>query len=155
MTLLGQLPAKIRAYEKTALEDRTVIVLMDLDDKDLGSFETELRSLVTSDALNIKFCFAIEELEAWFLADKPAILAAYPKAVESPIDAYVQDSICGTWEVLASSIEKNILTYPKRDRRLLNAKYEWAKKISPHLNIDINQSPSFIFFKNTLLESAT
>lgn len=30
------------------------------------------------------------------------------------------------------------------------AKSEWAKKISPHMNVFCNKSPSFNYFKDTL-----
>ena len=50
------------------------------------------------------FCLAIEEGEAWFLGDIPAIKQAYPKAKDTVLNRYVNDSICGTWELLADAV---------------------------------------------------
>ncbi len=152
-SLLGQLPAKIRAYDKAYDSNRVTIVLMDLDGCDQDEVLADLEALIPNGSdLNIRFCFAVEELEAWFLADKNSILAAYPNASEDIHNTYIQDSICGSWEVLGRVLKSNVASLPKRDRRVLMEKCEWAKKISPHMNIEQNLSPSFEAFKNNLLE---
>jgi iron-sulfur cluster repair protein YtfE (RIC family) len=43
-------------------------------------------------------------MEAWMLGDEKAVLAAYPDANRAILRSYDQDSICGTWEVLARAI---------------------------------------------------
>ena len=43
---------------------------------------------------------AIEESEAWLLGDREALIAAYPDINLEILDTYVQDSQCGTWELL-------------------------------------------------------
>lgn len=157
--LLDQLPKLIRGYGKTfkGFNDypAVVIVVLDLDDKDLSSFGSELNLMV--DGCNPKpdtyFCFAIEEGEAWFLGDIDAIKSAYPNAKNSILRSYVNDSICGTWEKLADAI------YPGGSVSLKNegwvkvgkTKSEWAEKITPYFDINNNNSPSFCFFKNRLL----
>lgn len=154
-SLLGQLPAKIRAYNKVNDPNRVVIVLMDLDSFDQNVLHESLEALIPAEIeLNIRFCFAVEELEAWFLADKKSLLTAYPAANEVIHSSYVQDSICGTWEILGKVLNSDISSFPKRDRRVLMEKCDWAKKISPYMNIDQNLSPSFKIFKNNLLEFA-
>jgi len=154
-SLLGQLPSKILAYDSINNSNTVVIILMDLDSYDQNVVMLDLNALVPiGSSLNIRFCFAVEELEAWFLADKNSILTAYPNANEVLHGSYVQDSICGTWEHLAGVLNSNIFSFPKRDRRALKEKCEWAKKISPHMNIAQNSSPSFVIFKNSLLEFA-
>lgn len=45
-----------------------------------------------------------EEIEAWLLGDRHALLSAYPHAKMHVLNTYVQDSICGTWEVLADAV---------------------------------------------------
>ncbi|MGC8491308.1 MAG: hypothetical protein ACP5SH_06190, partial [Syntrophobacteraceae bacterium] len=50
------------------------------------------------------FRMAIEEIEAFYLGDKSAIRAAFPKCKLSRMDSYIQDSICGTWEVFKAVI---------------------------------------------------
>ncbi|WP_250657188.1 DUF4276 family protein [Alkalimarinus coralli] len=151
-SLLGQLPAKIRAYNSIDDESRAVVVLLDLDGNDKDEVMSSLEGLIPEDSnLKIEFCFAIEELEAWFLGDQNAIQLAYPNTDNTVVRAYVQDSICGTWETLARAVLSNVTSLPKRDRRVLMEKCEWAKRIPPFMDIDANLSPSFQSFKDSLL----
>lgn len=114
---------------------------------------TSLESIIpTGSTMNVRFCFSIEELESWFMADKAAILTAFPKANEQILSTYIQDDICGTWEMFSKVIGSNATDLPKRDCRVLAAKCEWAKKIAPHMNVELNLSESFQYFKNCLTE---
>ncbi|MCD6389644.1 MAG: hypothetical protein J7L69_09535, partial [Desulfobulbaceae bacterium] len=96
------------------------------------------------------FRIAIEEGEAWLLGDRNAVKAAYPHAKNQPLNAYVQDSICGTWEVLADVV------YPGGSQKLKKlgwphtgqAKCEWANKIAPHFDVESNLSKSFQVFRD-------
>lgn len=160
--LLDQLPKLIRGYGKTfqGYHDYSavVIIVLDLDDKDLNSFETELNEVVNT--CNPKpetyFCFAIEEGEAWFLGDMNAIKTAYPNAKDSVLNTYENDSICGTWEKLADAIFPGGSISLKKQgwMKIVKTKSEWAERITPSLDIENNQSPSFHYFKNKLLELA-
>lgn len=154
--LLSQLPQILKAYGKNFENYQgAVIIVCDLDNKNREQFYSELNNILNS--CNPKplaeFCFAIEEGEAWLLGDIAAIKAAYPTAKESVMNSYKNDSICGTWELLADAI------YPNGRAALSNQgfhligknKSEWAKKIGSHMDIGANLSPSFQFFKNTLL----
>jgi hypothetical protein len=77
-----------------------------LDDRDRTTFLSELEAIL--DQCNPKsktrFCFAIEESEAWLLGDLNAVRKAYPDAHDVVLDQYVNDSVCGTWEILADAI---------------------------------------------------
>ncbi|UCH92116.1 MAG: hypothetical protein JSV88_17710 [Candidatus Aminicenantes bacterium] len=98
------------------------------------------------------FRIAIEEIEAWYLGDREAVLSAYPNASKSILENYQPDSIGGTWEKLADAI------YPGGSKALINAgwpsagqeKCKWAEKISPLMNIEKNQSKSFQVFRDGL-----
>ena len=98
------------------------------------------------------FCFAVEEMEAWLLGDHIALKAAYPNANERALVAYVQDSICGTWERLADAIYPggsgalDHLGYQQIGRK----KSEWAKRIGFRMDAERNQSPSFRYFRDRL-----
>ena len=81
--LLNNLPRLLRGYGNTFANYPTdysaaVILVCDLDDKCLKLFRTELLGIL--DACNPKpearFCFAIEEGEAWFLGDIAAVKTA-------------------------------------------------------------------------------
>ncbi|WP_421870483.1 DUF4276 family protein [Motiliproteus sp.] len=151
-TLLHLLPAKLRAYSKAPRADRVIIVLLDLDDKDLEIFYQELRSLLAlcDGEFEANFEFAIEELEAWYLGDRNALVAFNPDIRFGALTDYVQDSICGTWEFLARADDPSVLTQKKRSRHSLDKKKEWSKKIPPHMDVDSNNSPSFNTFLSRL-----
>ena len=106
--LLNQLPMQLRAYGKSYANDPTkvVIVVCDLDNNCLKTFRQELFRVLNScnPRPETRFCIAIEEGEAWLLGDIPAIKAAYPKAKDKILNGYQNDSICGTWELLADAI---------------------------------------------------
>lgn len=162
-TLLDSLPKMLRAYGKTfegygLNYPAAVIVVCDLDDKCLKIFLQELQGVLTScDPQPVtRFCIAIEEGEAWYLGDMKATKMAYPKAKASVLKDYVNDSICGTWELLADAI------YPGGSHALKakgwmvagSEKSKWAEEISPHMDITHNLSPSFCHFRDKLQELA-
>lgn len=161
--LLDQLPRLLAGYGKAFAQygriyPAVVIVVCDLDDRNLASFAKELRALAEGIRPRPEhaFCLAIEEGEAWFLGDRPAIKAAYPSAKSAVLANYEQDSICGTWECLADAV------YPGGSEalseegwmRVGQEKTFWAQNITPHMNLDGNDSPSFNRFKTTVLQFA-
>lgn len=151
--LLDQLPRLLRGYGKTPGIDAVVVVL-DTDRRDCKEFLTELRALLDqcAPAPTTLFRLAIEEVEAWLLGDQEALLAAYPKAKKDVLSRYRQDSVCGTWELLADAV------YPGGHLAIERAgwplpgqlKHEWIEKISPHMNVAANLSPSFGKFRDGL-----
>ena len=104
--------------------------------------------------LETRLCIAIEEGEAWLLGDIPAIKEAYPKAKVNILNSYQNDSICGTWELLADAIfagGSNALG--KKPWYVIGReKSEWAQKITPHMNVNKNASPSFCYFRDKIRE---
>ncbi|MAS44129.1 MAG: hypothetical protein CML46_04310 [Rhodobacteraceae bacterium] len=157
--LLDQLPRLIRGYGKShsgygADYPAALIIVCDLDNRDKDDFLTTLLGVLRScnPAPDTTFCLAIEEGEAWLLGDKTAILEAYPTAIRPILDSYVNDSICGTWELLADAIYKGGSAALKEKGRSEAGiqKCEWAKRISPILRLEDNRSPSFQFFRRTL-----
>lgn len=161
--LLDQLPRLLRGYGKTfasypAEYSAVVILVCDLDDKCLKAFRQELFSILN--ACNpqpvTRFCIAIEEGEAWFLGDIPAVKSAYPKAKEAVLNAYVNDSICGTWERLAEAVYSggSAALSAKGWQAVGAEKSQWAEKITPHMDVTNNASPSFAYFRKKLLELA-
>jgi len=144
--LLDQLPKLLRGYGKTPGIDAVVVVL-DSDRRNCVDLLAELKALAVNcnPAPNTLFRIAIEEMEAWYFGDQHALTAAYPKARVDVLQRYTQDSVCGTWELLADAI------YPGGSAAIKKAgwplpgqvKYQWAERIGPLLDLDRNVSPSF------------
>lgn len=151
-TLLHNLPASLRAYGRSLLPDQAVIVLVDLDQRDCKAFKKRLVDLLQhcDPKPMTLFRIAIEELEAWFLGDENALVSAYPSADRAILGSYVQDSICGTWEVIADAVYPGGLRALKSGGRWapLHEKCLWAKKIAPLMDVDSNLSRSFCVFRD-------
>ena len=160
--LLDNLPKLLRGYGKTFAGRQgykeAVILVCDLDDKCLKAFRRELFEILNAchPAPDTRFCIAIEEGEAWFLGDLNAVKKAYPKAREGTLASYENDSICGTWELLADAV------YPGGASALRSKgwqavgaeKSKWAEEIPPYMVINNNHSPSFQYFVTKLRELA-
>ena len=161
--LLQRLPQLLRGYGKAFADypenyPAAVILICDLDNKCLKAFRKELDAILAScnPKPETRFCIAIEEGEAWLLGDIPAIKSAYPKANEAILHRYTPDSICGTWEQLADAVFPGGATAlsAKGWQAIGTEKSNWAEKITPHMNVDNNHSPSFTYFRSKILELA-
>jgi hypothetical protein len=157
--LLNQLPRLLEGYGEAFSNypkgyTAHVAVVCDLDDRNLETFLRQLRKVLEQCGKKppTEFCFAIEEGEAWLLGDRVAVEAAYPKANRKILNSYVQDSICGTWEILADAV------HPGGSAALNQAgwqavgheKFKWAHAISPRIDTGRNASPSFTVFTGRL-----
>lgn len=149
--LLDQLPRLLKGYGKTPGIDAVVVVL-DTDRRDCKAFLHELQSVVESyhPAPQTLFRLAIEEMEAWYLGDRAALLKAYPRAKRDVLDRYVQDGVCGTWELLADAVHAGGVAAIKKAGWPLpgQLKHEWAERIGPFMNLQQNVSPSFGKFRD-------
>ena len=144
--LLDRLPRILRGYARTPGIDAIVVVL-DTDDRDCAAFLAELRALAQDcgTAGRTLFRLAIEEIEAWYLGDREAFAAAFPSARTGVLDAYRQDSVCGTWELIADAVHPGGIAAVRHAGWPLpgQLKHEWAERIGPLLDADRNLSPSF------------
>ncbi len=159
--LLDQIPRLLRGFGKTFANyppnyPAVVIVVCDLDDRCLKTFRQEL--LTALNACNprpkTQFCIAIEEGEAWLLGDVPAIKKAYPKAKDSVLNNYKNDSICGTWELLADAVFKGGANALKEEgtQAVGKEKSACAERITSYMNVNQNASPSFCYFRDKIRE---
>jgi len=151
--LLNNLPRLLRGYGKSLPSSgAAVVVVVDADTRDCVAFKKKLLALLKecSPAPTTLFRIAIEEMEAWLLGARAAILTVYPRAKTKVLDKYKQDSICGTWELLADAIHKGGAAALKNEGWPApgRAKCDWAKKIAPHVDVDANRSPSFGVFRD-------
>ena len=155
--LLNNLPGRLRAYGRTfasypASYPAAVILVCDLDKKCLKAFRQELLTVLNAcdPKPETRFCIAIEEGEAWLLGDIPTIKMVYPRAKDDILNGYKNDSICGTWELLADAVS------PGGSRKLKGKGWQavgieksaWAEKITPHMDVDTNKSSSFCYFRD-------
>jgi hypothetical protein len=149
--LLDQLPRLLKGYGKAYQNyPAAIIVVCDLDDKCLKTFRTELLTVLErcSPKPQTYFCIAIEEGEAWLLGDIQAVKSAYPKAKDAVLKEYINDSICGTWEVLANAVYSGGAEKLKKSGWQARGREKsiWAETITPHLQLERNKSPSFNYF---------
>lgn len=150
--LLDQLPKILRGYANTPSVDGVVVVI-DSDRKDCKAFLAELRGLAEACGRgDTMFRLAIEEVEAWYLGDRAALLGAYEKARHDVLDRYVQDSVCGTWETMADAVYPGGVAAVEKIGWPLpgELKHQWAETIGPLLSIEENRSPSFGKFRDGL-----
>lgn len=149
--LLNQLPRLLAGYGRTPGID-AVLVVLDADRRDCKAFLRELQALLEKckPSPATMFRLAIEEMEAWLLGDRNAVLAAYPKAKVDVLNFYQQDSVCGTWEWLADAVHPGGSAAIKKAGWPLpgQIKYEWADRIGPGMTVDYNLSPSFGKFRD-------
>lgn len=148
--LLNDLATYLRGFDRSLQSfPSVIIVVLDSDDHDVQQFRSELEAVAMQNMIKIDhvFCLAVEEIEAWLLGDRHALLSAYPHAKMHVLNTYVQDSICGTWEVLADAVYPGGTSKLSREHasfiEIGKLKAEWAKNIGIHMDLKSNESPSF------------
>lgn len=105
--LLDQLPAKLRGFAETLNPDTDgIIVLVDCDDDNAVTLAAAIHMLANAycPTIKVEVCIATEETEAFYLADRAALLRAYPNHDQVKVATYVPDSICSTWELFGEVI---------------------------------------------------
>ena len=161
--LLDQLPRLLKGYGRAfagypADYPAAVVLVCDLDDKCLKTFRQELFAVLNAcnPRPKTRFCVAIEEGEAWLLGDLSAIRTAYPNAKVDILSRYENDSICGTWEVLADAVFAGGSGALKSNgwQAVGMEKSVWSEKIAPLMDVENNASPSFQYFRRNLRELA-
>lgn len=160
--LTDNLPKLLKGYGRTQAGRptyaETVILVCDLDDKCLREMLVELNGILNrcDPKPEMRFCIAIEEGEAWLLGDVEAVKAAYPRAKAEVFESYINDSICGTWELLADAVYPGgASTLSAKGWQAIGAeKAKWAELIAPQMNVQKNKSPSFRHFVNKIKELA-
>ena len=159
--LLDQLPRLLKGYGKSLKSyggDAAVVVVVDADRANCTTLKAAMMAVLgrCRPPPQTKFRIAVEEMEAWYLGDLDAIAAAYPRHNRTALRNYEQDSVCGTWEVLAEAVhEGGAAALTRQGYPLVGiAKSEWATRIGPAMNPARNRSPSFRTFAHGLRDLA-
>lgn len=139
--LLGKLERRLRGYAHWNMDGLRVVVLVDRDEDDCHELKQSLLNACDI-AGNPALCrIAIEELEAWFFGDVPALSAAY-SGVSPDLAARRglrdPDAIQGgTWETLERVLQR-ARHYPTG-----MAKVEVATRVAEQMDVERNTSRSF------------
>ncbi len=157
--LLRDLPVRFSGYgRRLPYEDVRVLVVIDRDGDDCVDLKAKLEGIAAEARLPTKTTpdangqfrvvnrIVIEELEAWFFGDIPALCAAYPGIPLSLADKAGfrhPDAITGgTWERLLQVLQR--AGYYRAVERL--PKGEVARKVASLMELGRNRSPSFLHF---------
>lgn len=149
--LLKRLPERMKAYANFIPDDWRIVILVDEDRSDCQELKKKLydaSSVVTQKKGNIVLHrIVVEELESWFIGDVAAIRAEYEKIpVSLSQQAKFRDPDAikgGTWEELDKILKK--YGYETGLQKM-----DFAQKVSPHMDVENNQSRSFQVFRDGL-----
>lgn len=158
--LLKRLPNLLQGYarriQREGQHDLRVVVLLDADTKGTArkqaleqyaaaaGLRTKTARTAPDEAFWVLNRIAVEELEAWFLGDRAAVRAAYPRLHPNHFKGLERnpDAVAKSATLLLQLLQKaGYFGTGKRKR-------EWAAVIAPHLSLvpGANASGSFACF---------
>jgi hypothetical protein len=159
--LLIKLPSRLKGYRGWLPQDAFILVLIDEDRENCKRLKRRLENAAgdaglstrssrrKGDRIQVVNRIAVEELEAWFFGDVPAIMQAYPGIPASlPQKAKYRepDAIAGgTWEALERVLQR--AGYFKAGLAKIDAARSIARRMDPRQN----RSRSFRCFRDALL----
>jgi hypothetical protein len=161
--LLQRLPQRLRGLRRVLLPHWAVLVVVDRDGDDCMELKNRLEQAAREAGLttltqnrggpfSVINRIAVEELEAWYFGDWPAVKAAYPRVpITIPKRSRFRNSDAiagGTWEAFEQILQRS--GYFTEGLR----KIEAAEAIAPHMDPARNTSRSFQVFRDALLEAA-
>lgn len=160
--LLAKMPNRLKGYQAWLPPDWKIVILIDEDREDCLKLKKQLEDiailagLITKSSCQKDKSFqvlnriVVEELEAWFFGDVPAIRQAYPKVSANLANQQPYrdpDAIKGgTWEALERVLKK--AGYHPGGLE----KYKASSEISKYMNPESNRSKSFKLFYQGLLD---
>jgi Domain of unknown function (DUF4276) len=161
--LLRNLPQRLRALRRISEPDWLVLVVIDRDRDNCLHLKARLEREAALAGLSTRASnpdgriaivnrIAIEELEAWYFGDWPAVITAYPRVpgtIPNRAPYRDPDGIAGgTWESFERVLQQS--GYFSGGLR----KIEAAEQIAPHMDPSRNTSHSFQVFRDALIEAA-
>jgi hypothetical protein len=161
--LLRQLPQRLRALRRMSVADWLALVVVDRDRDNCRRLKARLdheavlaglstRASNLDGSMAVVNRIAIEELEAWYFGDWPAVVAAYPRVpitIPNRVPYRDPDAIAGgTWESFERILQRANY-FPGGLRKI-----EAAEQIAPHMDPSRNGSRNFQVFRDALIEMA-
>jgi hypothetical protein len=162
LNLLKSLNMRLQGYARWIPGDYRIVVLVDRDQDDCQTLKKQLEQAAHTAGLSTKSAardggkfqvlnrIVVEELEAWFFGDVPALSRAYPGVPPTLAEKRKYrdtDAITGgTWEAL-ERILQSAGYYPAGIPKI-----EVARNVSKHMDPDRNRSPSFKVFRDAIRE---
>ncbi|MBP1611005.1 MAG: hypothetical protein H6Q04_3240 [Acidobacteria bacterium] len=159
--LLNKLPQRLRGYASWLPHNAYIVVLIDEDRENCKRLKQQLENAASDARLSTRNSpingtriqvvnrIAVEELEAWFFGDAPAIMQAYPgipPSLSQKAKYREPDAIAGgTWEALERVLQR--AGYFKAGLAKIDAARSIARKMDPQQN----RSRSFRCFRDALL----
>lgn len=158
--LLRKLPHRLRGYANWMPGNHGIVVVVDRDNDDCVGLKTTLEGFFAQSGIVTKMSagvasfsgltrIAVEELEAWYFGNWPAVVRGYPilpSSVASKAKYRNSDDIRGgTWEAF-ERICKSQGLFSTGLRKV-----EAARKIGGQIEIGENSSPSFAAFREGLI----
>ena len=160
--LLRRLGNRLRGYASWMPPEYRIVVVVDRDRDDCEELKLRLEQICESAGLRSRRIaggpewqvvtrIAIEELEAWYFGDWPAVCAAYPRVPGQIPDRAARrnpDTIRGgTWEAFERVLQRH-----GHFRQGL-AKVQAATEIGQHIDPARNRSHSFAMFRDAIAEA--
>ena len=160
--LLRKIGDRLRAYANWMPAEYRIVVVVDRDRDECEELKSRLEQICERVGLRSRQAaggpdwqvvtrIAIEELEAWYFGDWPAVHAAYPRVpamANLPGQTRSPDAIRGgTWEAFERSLQRR--GYFKQGL----AKVQAATDIGKHIDATRNRSPSFAVFRDAICEA--
>ena len=162
--LLRKIGDRLKGYATWIPAEYRIVLVVDRDGDDCEKLKYGMESICEGAGLRSRRAadggdwqvvtrIAIEELEAWYFGNWPAVCAAYPRVSNSvPNQARYRnpDAITGgTWEAFERILQKH--GYFRQGL----AKVEAATTVGKHFDPQINTSHSFRVFRDAIVEAAT
>ncbi len=74
---------------------KAIFVILDSDDEDCAKLKHNFMQMYQELGISIQvfFCIAIEEMEAWLLGDSDALVTAYPMSKRQLLQNFCENSI--------------------------------------------------------------
>ena len=157
--LLRRIGDRLRGYAAWMPAEYRIVVVLDRDADDCMELKSALERICGSAGLRSRRAaggpdwqvvtrIAIEELEAWYFGDWPAVRAAYPRLSPHPPHRDPDAIRGGTWEAFERILQRH--GYFRQGLLKVRA----ATDIGRHIDPARNRSRSFAVFRDAIAEAA-